>query len=141
VGELFTFARAREGRDEFEVERVIDAAAARTALGSEGTQAALAAAAAREFDDEPLPEEAAARARRESERRERAARGAAAPLQAALDEPMPEAIVRRARLKAEKLAAEAERTMGGELSLADVAEQDAEEARRQRRGTQDPAGA
>jgi glycosyltransferase involved in cell wall biosynthesis len=141
VGELFTFARAREGRDEFEVERVIDAAAARTALGPDGTQAALAAAAAREFDAGPLPEEAAARARRETERRERAARGAATPLQGPLDEPLSEAIVRRARLKAEKLAAEAERTMGGELSLADVAEQDAEEARRQRRGTQDPAGA
>lgn len=140
VGELFTFARAREGRDEFEVERVIDAAAARTALGPDGTQAALAAAAAREFGDDPLPEEAAARARRETERRERAARGVTASPQQPHDEPIPEAIVRRARLKAETLAAEAERTMGGELSLADVAAQDAEEARR-RRGTQDPAGA
>jgi glycosyltransferase involved in cell wall biosynthesis len=73
VSELLAFGRAREGIDEFEVRRRIDSAAARAALGPEGTQAALAAAAAREFGDEPVPEEKAARSRREADRKARMA--------------------------------------------------------------------
>jgi glycosyltransferase involved in cell wall biosynthesis len=164
MAELFAFARARERRDEFEVERVVDAAVARAALGPEGTRAALSQAAAREFGDQPMPEEAAAHARREAERRERAARTGgpvAAPAAMAggssvrsneptgpglpasgYDDSTSEVMVRRARLKAERLAAEAERTMGNEGRAGSARDFDADEARPRRSGgTQDQAGA
>ena len=141
IGELLTFGHAREGRDESEVQRVIDASAARADHGPEAPRAAVSAAAAEVFGADERPEEAAARERRAAERRARAAERAESAAPPPAEPPVSEEIVRRARLKAEKLAAEAERTMGGELKLRDLPRPEHEDGPRRRpRGPQRPAG-
>jgi len=107
LGELLAFGRAREGRDAYQVERVLDAAAARTLLEAAGVgwEAPIALPAATgEGETAPDVGEQTAGGG-ESRRRE------TAPTDGVSEE-----IVARARARAERLAAEAEATMGGELT-------------------------
>jgi glycosyltransferase involved in cell wall biosynthesis len=127
LGELLTFARAREGRDMYQVEAVIDAAAARSALEAAGVEWGTG--------PDAVPVEAV-----DGPRLADATTGEAGPPRKdlrdgrtahAMPDDVSEELRARARARAERLAVEAERTLGGELKSGDFeAAADADKAPR-----------